>query len=1011
MKPFVCSVVCLVAAVAGPAAAADRTVCASGCHFTSVQAAIDAAVPGDIILLRAGETFTGNVTLRAKSASATAFITIRSDAPDSALPAPDERLIPSGRPGANTARSALARIVGRTGTWRATPVIKTEPGAHHYRLQFLEIDTVHNEGYASGLELGAFNTTQTSLTNIAHTIVVDRVYVHGHPTKGVRRGVTLNSANTDILNSYIVDVMHLQDSQAIVGYNGPGPYRIINNHLEATGENIMFGGADPKISNLVPSDIEIRGNYVTKPLRWRTAVLTPPANVTASVTTGGSLPAGAVYFKVVAMMYAGGETYRSFPSAEVSASVTSGAAVRLSWQAVAGADEYRVYGGTTTNGEGVYATTTATSLTFTGAGTTAGTPPTYGTKWTVKNLLELKNARRVTVAGNLFEQNWTAAQDGTALLLTPRNQEGTAPWSVVRDVTITGNIIRRAAASVRILGEDYNAPSQRTTNVRITNNVFEVDTSYGGSGRFLVMTSQPQNVIVDHNTIFNTGTVVFADSPPISGFVYTNNLSKHNAYGIDGQSTASGTATLDAFFPGWVFGGNVLAGGPASSYPAGNFFPTVAQFEASFVNLAAGDLRLVAGSPFRNAGTDGKDIGADMGAVANAAATIGGTSASGGPVPPPPSPPPPAGGSLPEGWTSDDIGATGLAGSAALANGTLTLSGAGSDIWGTVDSFQFTSRSLTGDGSIVARVAAVDGAKPWTKAGVMIRASRDPGSAHAFMLVSVGRGSAFQRRVTAGGTSTSTAGPGVVAPHWVRLTRFGSVIVASVSANGVTWTDVGRQTITMPTEVLIGLATTSQDPGALATAVFDNVQVTSGANLPDGWEAQDVGTVGIAGSTTVSGSTATVRGAGSDVWGTRDEFHYVYTTLDGDGSITARVATLSGPDAWTKAGVMIRHTLDAGSPHAFMLVSLGKGLAFQRRTVVGGTSTHTAGGAGTAPRWVRLTRTGQTLTAAVSTNGTTWTTVGEDALSMTGPVYVGLAVSSHTRSALATATFDNVTLK
>src|SRR5688572_24359495 len=178
MKRLVCLLVCLVAAVAGRVDAADRTVCASGCQYATVQAAVDAAVPGDVILLRAGETFTGNVTLRAKTASATAFITIRSDAPDSAFPAATARLIPSGRPGANTARTALARLVGRTGTWRATPVIKTEPGAHHYRLQFLEIDTVNNEGYAAGLELGAFNTTQTSLTNIAHTIVVDRVYIH-----------------------------------------------------------------------------------------------------------------------------------------------------------------------------------------------------------------------------------------------------------------------------------------------------------------------------------------------------------------------------------------------------------------------------------------------------------------------------------------------------------------------------------------------------------------------------------------------------------------------------------------------------------------------------------------------------------------------------------------------------------------------------------------------------------------------------------------------------------------
>ena len=107
---------------------------------------------------------------------------------------------------------------------------------------------------------------------------------------------------------------------------------------------------------------------------------------------------------------------------------------------------------------------------------------------------------------------------------------------------------------------------------------------------------------------------------------------------------------------------------------------------------------------------------------------------------------------------------------------------------------------------------------------------------------------------------------------------------------------------------------------------------------------------------------------------------------------------------------MIRQSLDAGAAHAFMLVSTGKGLAFQRRTVTGGTSTHTSGGAGTAPRWVKLTRQGDVITASVSSNGTSWTVVRQEALSISGAVHVGLAVTSHVYGKLATATFDNVTV-
>jgi regulation of enolase protein 1 (concanavalin A-like superfamily) len=107
-------------------------------------------------------------------------------------------------------------------------------------------------------------------------------------------------------------------------------------------------------------------------------------------------------------------------------------------------------------------------------------------------------------------------------------------------------------------------------------------------------------------------------------------------------------------------------------------------------------------------------------------------------------------------------------------------------------------------------------------------------------------------------------------------------------------------------------------------------------------------------------------------------------------------------------GVMIRATTAANSPHAFMLVSTGRGLAFQRRTATGGLSTHTSGGTGTAPRWVRLQRNGAVITAAVSVDGISWTTVGSDTFSMPADVLVGLAVTSHSSSAGATARFDNV---
>ena len=102
--------------------------------------------------------------------------------------------------------------------------------------------------------------------------MIDRSYIHGFQTQEVQRGISLNSSDTSITNSYISDVHGKgYDTQAICGWNGPGRYKIINNYLEGAGENVMFGGATPAIPGLVPTDIEVRNNYFYKPLSWYTA--------------------------------------------------------------------------------------------------------------------------------------------------------------------------------------------------------------------------------------------------------------------------------------------------------------------------------------------------------------------------------------------------------------------------------------------------------------------------------------------------------------------------------------------------------------------------------------------------------------------------------------------------------------------------------------------------------------------------------------------------------------------
>ena len=367
---------------------------------------------------------------------------------------------------------------------------------------------------------------------------------------------------------------------------------------------------------------------------------------------------------------------------------------------------------------------------------------------------------------------------------------------------------------------------------------------------------------------------------------------------------------------------------------------------------------------------------------------------------------------LPAGWLNQDVGSVTPAGSTTFSNGVFTVRGSGADIWDTIDGFQFAYRMLTGDGTIVARVATLQNVDPWTKAGVMLRASLTPGSAHALMFVTPGapNGLAFQRRTATNGMSSHTGGGDGAAAVWVRLTRVGDSISAYRSADGITWTLVGSDVIPMGATIYAGLAVTSHSNGALATATLDNASVTPASQgLPSGWSNQDIGSTSV-GSTAVSNGVFTVRGAGADIWGTADEFQFAYRTLTGNGAIVARVATLENVDQWTKAGVMIRASLTAGSRHAMMIASAAKGLAFQRRTSDNAASVHTAGPLLTAPIWVRLQRSGDTITASFSNDGVSWTVVGTETISLPATVFIGLPVTSHNAGLAATATIDNVTV-
>jgi hypothetical protein len=461
------------------------------------QAALNAAAPGDTIELEAGARFPGPFTLPNKPALApheSPWITIRSSGIDQSLRPPGVRVAPGDA-------AAMAKL-----ETTSDPVLTTASGAHHYRLSGIEFrpspdppDSGHRPFVNTLIRLGAAGASGDT---IPHHIIIERCYLHGDPVAGSRRGIVMNAAAIALLDSWLADFKTAgAESQAVIGWEGTGPILLKNNYLEAAGENLMFGGADPAVPDAVPADIEIRGNRFRKLTAWK-----------------------------------------------------------------AGSDDHD------------------------------------GTAWMVKNLFELKNARRVLVDGNLFEYNWPESQNGYAILFTVRNQQGRAPWSVVEDVTFSNNIVRHVANGINILGYDDNHPSRQTRRILIANNLFEDLGGEWGDGQLLQLLDGTRDVVFENNTALNGGTVLKSERRPHAGFVFRRNIVMHDGYGIVGSDVAPGMATLQRYFVDAHMRENVIVGGSSQDYPAGNEFPSTVE-ALGFIDPDRGDFRLARSSPYRQGGS------------------------------------------------------------------------------------------------------------------------------------------------------------------------------------------------------------------------------------------------------------------------------------------------------------------------------------------------------------------------------------------------------------------------
>jgi hypothetical protein len=419
----------------------------------SLQSAMDAAPSGTSLQLDDGASYVGNVLCP----------------PDKALVISGTAALPPGR--VTPARAAgFPKLVQVPG---GLPAINYARGAHHVAFTGVEVAGI------GGGDLITTGDMPTSLDGIPENLLFDRVYVHGDPVLGQKRGLHLNGKQVLVACSHFDDFkVKGQDAQAVAGSYGPGPFQVLDCHLSGAGENAIFGGSDPRISGMVPSDILFRGCLFTKPWAW--------------------------------------------------------------WD------------------EG----------------------------WQIKNLFELKNARRVVVEDCVFEhmKKSAASPDTYAVWLTVRNQEGNAPWSTIEHVAFRRNTLRQVGCGITLLATDYSHPSGLMTDVRIEDNRIEDlnPVAYGGSGRTFAIHGGPVDLQIRGNKVdgpngahsflqFSPSGAPGADDHSVR-LVVENNDALEGDYGIFGDGAPGmGKVALDHYAQDYVWRNNRLRRGSSGrviAYPA-----------------------------------------------------------------------------------------------------------------------------------------------------------------------------------------------------------------------------------------------------------------------------------------------------------------------------------------------------------------------------------------------------------------------------------------------------------
>ncbi len=524
---------------------------------SDLHGALESAKCGDTLLLAAGTAFDVK-EFPAKKCDDQHYITVRTDTPDAKLPPEGRRISPAWAGVASLpGRPAYAQPPGGPAKLMATLVVKSPAGVSfgdHYRLIGLEWVTAGDRA------------TRMASTEGGDHIIFDRNWLH--PAEGIemRNGIRMlhGTRFIAIINSYLDGFYCVArsgactDASALGGGNGDLPVstlKIYNNYIEASGENILFGGTASEVN---PTDIEIRRNHLFKPMLWK-------------------------------------------------------------------------------EGEPGYA------------------PVKDGNPVIVKNHFELKSGVRVLFEANLMENSWGGfSQTGFSILLTPKSQGNMCPKCEVTDVTVRYNRIRNVGGVMQVGNGVSKLGGTTADGGRHSIHDLVADGIHGqewkGLGAFAVVGSNApvlHDVSFDHVTSFDSGPILYIGNrnEKAQNFSVTNSILMAEGRQPEFSSSGGGDANcahrvqhvgpqavLDQCFSNYKFEKNIIIGGGKGGWPKGTV--VVSSPEAAgvrdFKDGIARDARLCHAkesgcskvSPGAGAGTDGKDIGADVDAIDAALAGV-----------------------------------------------------------------------------------------------------------------------------------------------------------------------------------------------------------------------------------------------------------------------------------------------------------------------------------------------------------------------------------------------------